>query len=336
MPVIRSPWLAPDRAKWESAVDLWLNTVAEQNGLGGIRDWVTLKERPWSLVRRVNFDNGTHYFKACSAAGQYEPALLLFLNTHSIPNMPDLIAADLTRKWMLMSDSGLTLRDTFTIADQVKILGPALAAYAELQIASLEWVDQLLEMGLPDRRLTRLPTLLESLLSSRVMEVGHSFEEVERVRSAASSLIPKFEKACAKLSEAPYTNALEHGDFHTRNILMKEDVATIIDWGDACITHPFCSILVTLEWMQDQLPPQERERSLDCLRGAYLEPWAARYPLDMLLRDMKRALWIAHVGRALDFDHMFAGADEETLNQWRPMIFERLVRWVQRGPPINS
>jgi len=27
--------------------------------------------------------------------------------------------------------------------------------------------------------------------------------------------------------------------------------------------------------------------------------------------------------------HMLSGADEETLNQWRPMIFERLKMWVE-------
>jgi len=216
-PETYSPWLTQARAAWDADVDVWLAAVAKQKNLGQLRECTTLKERPWSLVRRITFDNGVTYFKACSAAGHFEPSLLQFLQSQTTQTLPHILAADLARHWMLMTDSGSTLRDSLSMTKQMQILQESLAAYAKLQITSTQWVDQLVEFGLPDRRLGRLPTLLKSLLQSRSIEFGRSREEVKTLRTKALNLLPELENVCTELANGPYANALDHGDFHTRN-----------------------------------------------------------------------------------------------------------------------
>jgi len=324
-----SPWLTNNRSAWNASVHAWLTDVAATYELGQIESTTILKERPWSTVCQVTFTHHATYFKACSAAGHYEPNLLCFLQNQSILSGPKIIAVELEHKWILMRDMGVPIRTAQPELNQLSILCRALSDYAKLQISSIKWIDHLLEMGLPDRRLAYLPTLLDELLADAVIGVGRSAGEVDELRTAARKLLPKFERVCKTLDTPPCANALEHGDFHMSNLLVKDGVYSLIDWGDACITHPFCSILVTVEAALEQVPAPDKIRWNDKMRDAYLAPWQSHVQADALLHDFERAQWVAHVGRALDFVHMLSGADEETLNQWRPMIFDRLKMWVE-------
>ena len=322
-----SPWFTDARADWESSVSAWLTDVAVMHGLGAIESVTTLKERPWSLVRQITFERGVYYFKACSATGYHEPGLLLFLQAQSSIAIPQIVAIEPVHKWILMADAGTPLGDHVE-SNQLSILCNALTVYAKMQMASTGWGDQLLTLGLPDRRMSLMPVPLTELLADDVIGTGHSADEVNEVRLAAARCMPEFERVCAALAQSSYAAALDHCDMHTDNLLVLDGAYRLIDWGDSCVTHPFCSLLVTLEFTLNGIPESERALWADTLRDTYLAPWEARFPRGQLLIDFKQALWVGRAARALSYAYMFHGADEEMLNQWRPSILGQLQMWV--------
>jgi Ser/Thr protein kinase RdoA (MazF antagonist) len=225
---------------------------------------------------------------------------------------------------MLMADAGRPLREAFDVPGQIAVLRRVLPAYAELQAATMQAIEPLLHLGLPDRRLDRLPDLLEELIAG---------EALAELRGSVRSLLPALEQCCIELARSPYSAALDHGDLHPGNVLVHRDDYRFCDWGDSCITHPFVSMGVTFEMVLSQIPAADRVEHARQLRDAYLRPWAPYGSPESLRANFLRALWVSDVVRALDFARMFAGGDEESRARWQPLIAKRLEEWVKRTPP---
>ena len=60
---------------------------------------------------------------------------------------------------------------------------------------------------------------------------------------------------------------------HAGNILIGNGAYWFFDWGDANITHPFCSLLVICSMLVDDFASSDGQRRIARLRDAYLEPW---------------------------------------------------------------
>jgi hypothetical protein len=158
------PWLAKDRSHWDGSVREWLEQVAQRRALGQILNVVEVKARPWSMVLRVKFERATTYFKAFSLGGRFEASLLVLLARSWPERIPSLLERDDVRSWMLMADGGGSLRETDPDL-QIRVLQRMLPLYAEMQLSSRNSVDELICLGLPDRRLRLLPELLDHLVA---------------------------------------------------------------------------------------------------------------------------------------------------------------------------
>src|SRR5207249_3719648 len=66
----------------------------------------TAHERPWSTVLRVPLGNGVAWFKACSPAQAFEPRLTAELFARWPDRMPEVLAHDEERAWLLLADAG--------------------------------------------------------------------------------------------------------------------------------------------------------------------------------------------------------------------------------------
>jgi hypothetical protein len=279
-------------------------------------------------VRRIRFEGGDAFFKACGPNGRHEPQLLIWLSQRWEDFVPGLLGVDPERSWILMADAGTPLRESLDISRQLPALCRVLTSYAQIQIASLSSVEYLLRLGLPDRRLQQLPRLLEELISSDVLTIGRSPSSLRKLRSDVSRALPDFARQCDQLAASPYSAALDHGDLHLGNVLGAGGASRLCDWGDSCLTHPFCSMGVTLEVALDPVPVHARTAYAAQLRDAYLAPWQSLASLDQLRPEFRTALGVAQVVRALDFAHMFRDADPESLSRWQPLIADRLEKWV--------
>jgi hypothetical protein len=321
-----SPWLQDTRPEWNAAVHSWLTDAGSALGLGRIKAVSTVKERPWSVVQRVTFEIGHSYFKACALAGRHEVPLMLFLEQQRLFDIPEVQAVEMAQHWLLLADAGRPLREVLADEKQVQVFPPLLARYAALQIATTHSVEHLLALGLPDRRLEHLAALLQTLLADKALEAWRS--PAANAGNQAADLLPSLIRVCNELAGTAYAEALDHGDLHRGNVLAANGRYSLIDWGDACLTHPFSSIMLPLETLLQHIPQADRLKWAFYLRDAYLEPWETFAPRRQLLADFEQALWVAHLLRALNMAHMFAAADEATLNRWRPMILEQLENWV--------
>lgn len=329
------PWLSKARDQWEAAVRAWLVELGHSLSLGKVESITTIKERPWSAVHKVTFEAGTSYFKACGTGGKHEPELLFLMDKQAVPNIPGVQAIETNHHWLLMADAGEPLPEALPGLEQVKIFSEVLPHYAELQIASLSWVDQLLDIGLPDRRVDRLPALLAGVLSDDAIGPGQNAESLNRLRASARQRMPSLEQASAALGRSAYSAALDHGDLHRGNLMLGAGEYKLCDWGDSSVTHPFCTPLISLETVLSHIPENERLQWALYLRDAYLEPWESFASRQSLVADFEQALWVGHVVRTLTFIHMFRAADEAILNRWRPLIFERLEMWLDHHDLVD-
>ena len=321
-------WLTDSRSAWNISVRSWLTDIGCEQSLGEVKSMTTIKERPWSSVYRVTFEKGQSYFKACGAGGKHEPMLLLFLESLGFPYLPIVQAVEAEQGWILMADSGTPFREISRGVDQLQVLAGMLPRYAEMQMATMQSVEPLLALGLPNRQVNYLPRLLETLLCCKEFDLYCDAESVKSLRTLAIERLPALEVICGELSKSEYSASLDHGDLHLGNFLVKNNEHYLIDWGDASITHPFCSVMTTLETALDKFPKGDVAKASVYLRDAYLEPWTRVESRERLLHDFERVLWIAHLVRALDFAYMFKAADKITLSRWWPLILNRLERWA--------
>lgn len=317
-----APWLGSERESWLAEVRSWL-----RSGFG-VERLEVVKERPWSSVLRGAIGPRKVYFKAAGRGGRHEAALVDALARDWPDLLPEPLGVDAERGWMLLPDCGQTLRDAWSGRDALPIWEALLPRYAELQIASAGQPERWLALGVPDRRLDVLPGLFARLLDDdEALDAGMP-EALSRTEcQALLDLRPELEEQCRALAALPGAAALEHGDLHDGNVLVRGSEFLIFDWGDSNLCHPFTSNLIVRARVATDVP-ECNER----LRDAYLEPWTAHASRAELSACYARALWLAHLGRALDWQWMLAGAGEAA-REWRPQLAGWLRRWLAEPRP---
>src|SRR5262249_7530088 len=144
----------------------------------------------------------------------------------------------------------------------------ALPRYAELQRGEAEHAHEHLDHGVPDLRLSALPARYEQLLNRNLPLTS---EEIDRLRGYST----RFAEICRGLAEQGVPETVQHDDLHQANLYLADGRLRVIDWGDASISHPFASLVVTYRFLEEfnKLPPGDPWFAR--LRDAYLEPWGS-------------------------------------------------------------
>ncbi|MEV4630210.1 phosphotransferase [Micromonospora sp. NPDC049523] len=261
---------------------------------------------PWSTVLRIPTELGPVWFKANAEPLRHEAAVVERIAARRPDAVPPLLAADTTLGWMLMADGGETLR---TVTARERDLGrwyDVLPLYAGIQLDLAGDVDDLLALGVPDMRLAVLPGAYERLLD----EIG-----AERRYRDASRMVADL---CDELAAYALPELLQHDDLHDAQVFVRDGRHLVLDWGDACISHPFFTLSVTLEgvlaWGLDDV-----EQSVDTapFRDAYLTPYAERFSGD-LVAAAGVALRLGWVCRAVN-GHV-PGDNKQTLTRLRMFL----------------
>ena len=262
---------------WQKQAHDWIRAEAKRNSIQLTGEIEQNHAYAWSTVMRVPMDEGMLFFKATSGETLFEIALTEKLAGWFPDCMPELVAIDPERGWMLMRDGGEPLRKSIRPTKDVRPWEPVITRYADLQIGLTDHVDEILTLGVPDHRLTALPTLYTQLLADEAslmidQEKGLTSDEFQQLRNLA----PRFEQICKDLAAYGIPETLNNGDFHDGNVLLKNGRITLFDWGDATVTHPFVSIrtfFVSMEIaleLDDWAPPTPE---MTALLDRYLERW---------------------------------------------------------------
>jgi len=241
--------------------------------LAGSEDWIcahvtpvgvieTTHARPWSTVLRVPVAGGVVWFKACAVSQAFEPRLTTELFARWPAVMPEVLGHDEDRAWLLLADAGPSL----DARNPPEAWLAAVPLYAELQRGEIAHVNEHLAHGVPDLRVAELPRRYEELLRR---ELPLEPDEVDRLRRFA----PRLDVLCGELGAHDVRESVQHDDLHMNNLFVDSGTPRILDWGDASISHPFASLVVTFRFLEERTNLDLDDPWFTRIRDAYLEPW---------------------------------------------------------------
>lgn len=272
-------------------------------------------ERPWATVMRVPLAGGIAWFKACEPVQAFEPRLTAELFARWPDRVTEVIGHDEERGWLLLADAGTQVGALGNPPEKWLV---ALPLYAELQRGEARHTRDHLKHGVPDLRVETLTARYEDLLD-RDLPLEQS--EIQRLRLFA----PRFAELCGELAAASIPDTVQHDDLHMTNVYVRGQQVRVIDWGDASISHPFASLVVTFSFLEqtNQLPPDDPWFAR--LRDAYLEPWGSgltgAFDLGMRVGAFAHAFaWERQraalpEGARLEFNERFRGVLQRALAQ---------------------
>jgi hypothetical protein len=303
-----------DRERWLDATWLaqayeWVDARLRELGLDRTGPIEQPHVYPWATVLRAPTAAGMLWFKANEEALRHEVAVVERIAARRPDVVPRLLAVDPDAGWMLMADAGEPLRSVVARERSLDRWFDVLPRYAGVQRDLGPDVEQLLAAGVPDRRLATLPGAYERLMD----EIGAE----QRFRAAAGLVA----ELSAELAAYALPELLQHDDLHDGQVYLGDGHYLLLDWGDACISHPFFTLSVTLEgvlaWGLDDV---ENSVDISPYRDAYLAAFTERDPAE--LRAAARiALRLGWACRAIN-GHI-PGEDERTVTRLRMFLDRR-------------
>ncbi|MFB7013541.1 MULTISPECIES: aminoglycoside phosphotransferase family protein [unclassified Streptomyces] len=303
-----------DRGQYQDAVTPWEQNEWRDDALGwaerelaahGLHETGQRKVRlrPWSvLVRMPVKEHDAVWFKANPPASAFEAGLTEALARWVPEHVLKPLAVDADRGWSLFPDGGPLFRDVLNRGSA----GPRawedlLRQYADMQRALCPYAEKIEMLGVPNARLTVLPDVFDKIVDENTV-LGLTD------RRALHELRPRLVDWCAELAGVGIADSLDHSDLHDGQLFAPEPGRfTFFDWGDAAVSHPFCSLLVPARRACERYGPQVLPR----LRDAYLEPWTRAGLTTAELRRAVSLAWrLGAIGRACSWGRLFPGTSD--------------------------
>jgi len=295
------PWHDPN---WMKQAVAWIQAEALRLSIPITGEIEQPHTYPWSTVLHVPTRDGKLFFKATAPETLFEAAL-----THKLADwfpdcMPEPVAVDAARGWMLMRDGGEQLRASIRPTRDLTPWETVIPRYAEVQIGLAAHVPEMLELGVPDYRLAMVPALYGNLLADEESLLidqpkGLSADEVEHL----CGMVLRVEQLCADLASFGLPETLNHGDFHDGNVLVRDGRITFLDWADGCISHPFVSLrtfFVSIE-IALELDDYSFTPAMSFLLDRYLMPWQEFVPLEALRAAFRLSRPVASIVKAANW-----------------------------------
>ncbi|MFD8387971.1 phosphotransferase [Streptomyces sp. NPDC059680] len=292
-----TPW---EQESWRVSALAW---VAEQLASHGLRAGGELRVRlrPWSVLVRVPVEGREAvWFKANPPASAFEGPLTAALARWAPEHVLRPLAVDAERAWVLLPDGGELFRDVLAREPvEPRTWEELLRQYASLQRTLAPHAREIERLGVPATRTPDLPGAFDQLLTRSTALLPEARERLDRLR-------PRLTDWYAELASFGVEDTLDHADLHDGQLFRPAPGRfTFFDWGDAVVSHPFCSLRIPAEKARARYGPQVLARLLD----AYLEPWtgAGRTPAD--LRRAAHLAWrLSVLSRAASWGRTFPDA----------------------------
>lgn len=289
----------------------WVGHVARKHGLALTGEWEQPHARPWSSTIRFETDGGRLWFKVNGPGTRHEAALIGELGRVVPDLVPEILAVDGGRGWTLMRDAGPILRSIAEPDEQWGRWEQLLPAYAEAQRTLVDAVPQLLAVGMPDSGPDTLPRLARELVEDLArLPVEGGGLTADEVRSL-EEVLPAYDAACAELAASGISATVNHGDLHSANVCWSDDGLRIIDWGDSVVSHPFATLLGTINSLAWFAKIERNDPLVNAARDAYLSGYTDLGSHDELVRWVRLARWTGRVPAALAYVRALEGEPVE-------------------------
>jgi len=286
---------------WKSDAKNWIEQTLKQLNYKKIDEQVIVED--WFLgdVWRIPTDKGNVYFKATAS-------LPLFSNEAGVCNLltdifkdkvPNVLAIDKARHWLLTSDFGEPLSEEVDLT----VWNDAYQIWGELQSLSVEHVNKLHQSGCQSRRIEHLSEQL--IWHFNQTEIAEIVNENNIVFD--NSLLSRLEAAVQKLSEYSLPDCLVHGDLHEGNMAKTADSYLFFDWSDACVTHPFMEGNFIYQFSETSLKQE--------LIKNYLFNWRDYLPEFELQRAWEAAEPVCYAHHTLSYASIVLNAKDENQDE---------------------
>jgi hypothetical protein len=320
---LRPGWAFPG---WFAGVEKWFSTQLEEAGLKPTGRLEHLKTWAISCILRQPTTGGDLYFKAVPPLFGTEPLMTRLLADYFPANIPEILAINETEGWMLMKDfSGETLKSLPEMAAWEAVL----RQFGRLQAEAVPYLDKFIEGGIRQRPLERLPAYFEALLDDTEMlllgqERGISEAQLEELRG----LVPVVTAACRKLAEYGLPAGLDHGDFHSGNVVFAGGKYIIYDWTDITVSHPFFSLFTLFD--SEEIPVRETVPNWqNRLRDVYLEAWTNYAPMERLIEAFEIAYPLGIIVQALNYQWIVQNQETKSKAGWIGAISYYLKKYLE-------
>ena len=305
------PWDSP--SGWHQAALSWLETILPPSHDG--KPWQASQIRSWSIssVWRVTSAGTRLYFKASPRYFASEVAVTLDV-ARRFPNVsPSIVAAQPENGWMLMQDLGDVTLGTTDSADMWRDTMKTIAMVQHGYIGRLREMERL---GI-ERRTTEaiVETLANWTDDPTGVEMRLFGEENEAALRRLGPDVGRTESIARALRELGVPPTLEHGDLDATNVFIRNGSPVLMDWSDACISHPFFT----------PLTPAQARRYPE-LVDTYLREWMDYAPLESLREGFSVAKPLAALESAFHYHRNivpylpFPYPDFRTLERYIPAL----------------
>lgn len=285
-----------------------------------------VKDSPWSYVVRFNTSAGYIYLKHTPNLLALEASITQTLRDEFQAPVPEIIAHHADLDCFLMKDAGIPLREILKKQFDVSLVIQAIEKFTSLQIDIEDHVVSLLDMGVPDYRLDKLPNLYMELLSNQdlLMEEGLSRQEIFQLKK----LIPTVSKLSQALAGYAIKQTIVQPDFHDNNVLLTESLKqiTLIDLGEIVISHPFFSLINCLFQLKKHHGLRENDVAFIQIKEACFKQYANRESKENLLKAFEIASRLEWVYGALANERLVQACDKESLKSLQQGKLGALLR----------
>lgn len=265
------------RPGWRDEVRTWVDEQLSRRGLAAVGAIEQIRVWETSQVLRLDTGDARFYFKARPPAGAVEAPLTRLLAERHPTSMPDVVAIEPDRRWLLMREA--PGRELMELGDLAR-WEDAAAALARIQIAWAGAASELLALGCPRRSLARLEAEIAPLLDDGPALRTAGDEALTDAQVATlRARRPDLERLCRDLAALGVPESLEHGDLWAVNVIAGDRGVALLDWEDATIAHPFISASLLLLSVSYAPALTDHAAARRRIRDAYLAPWAAAGPL---------------------------------------------------------
>ncbi len=285
---------------WRAQANEWTRNALAKTDIRMHGELQETQVRLWSIVLHTDTDQGKIFFKAAPPDARYEVALTEKLSQWTPQCVPQVLAVEHSQGWWLARDGGENIRAKLKATRDLTEWNQAVAVYAQMQMTLAAQVDEMLALGVPDRRPRTIPARYENLLNDapvlRIdLEKGITSDEYARLRE----MLPMLQEWCAQLEEGNIPLSLHHGDLNSGNVLKKNGAYAFVDWGDASVAHPFFSIRTPLVSVELVLDLPDYDPFTAPVRDAYLNAWSEYAARENIFQTFRIAQRVSEIVTAL-------------------------------------
>ncbi len=323
-PAMRPSWHG---VGWWSTAETW---ITEQLDAHSIRRTGPVAQQKWgatAVILQAPTTAGVVFFKATAPLLGREARVTSQLAGHFAAFLPDLIASDEQRNWLLMRQlPGMHLFKCAELTDWEA----AMQAIAAIQIGATQHGSQLLEWGLADRRVVRLSDQYQQLLDDLRAPAWQQIytvtaQEVMRLQQRMSTVAT----LCTQLQNYGIPDSIGHGDLHAGNIMVAGERVTIFDWTAGALTHPFFDLL-TLIGEGGGPAGATADATIAHLAPIYLEPWRHQHSKQAVEAAFTLSQQLAPLYMALIYRQITRGIEPDAWWEWSPEVGAYLRMFLDR------